>query len=68
MTEGGVSEGVGFAMLAAYGLWLIVVPNALLRVVDTMNGGKVRLPSPGVVRLFGALWLIVVLLMWSASR
>jgi succinate-acetate transporter protein len=68
VTESGVSEGFGFAMLAAYGLLWILAPNVVLRVVNTINSGKIRLPSSGVIRLFGALWLLAVLTMWFVSQ
>ena len=64
-----VSDVVGASPFIAFGLWWLLLPRSVVRFYAWFHRGKVRAPSIPAVRVLGALWIVVMILMeWSALR
>jgi hypothetical protein len=62
------SDVVGFCAVVSFGLWWILFPISVLRFYTWFHRGKARLPGPRGVRLAGVFWVVVVAVVFWASR
>ena len=44
-------------LAGGYGVWLLGFPNSVIRLHTWFHSGKVKMPSPLVIRIIGAVWL-----------
>src|SRR5439155_15787317 len=58
-----MSDYIGFGIFLGWGLWWLVFPNSAIRFYTRFHSGKVRLPRPLGVRLAGALWIVLVIML-----
>ena len=58
-----LSDYIGFGVFLGWGLWWLVFPNSAIRFYTRFHSGKVRLPRPLGVRLAGALWIVLVIML-----
>jgi succinate-acetate transporter protein len=60
---------VGASLFIAFGLWWLLLPRSVVRFYAWLHRGKVRGPRIPAVRVLGALWIVVMILMeWGALR
>ena len=54
------SDHLGFALTLGFGLWWIVFPRSVVSFYTWFHRGRVRMPGTFLVRLLGALWILLV--------
>ena len=57
-----LSDYIGFGIFLGWGLWWVVFPNSVIRFYTWFHPGGVKVPRALGVRLVGALWIVLVLL------
>jgi hypothetical protein len=62
------SDLLGFGLFLTFGLWWLLLPGSVIRFYAWFHGRSVALPSPGGVRLLGAIWCAVVLAITYFAR
>ena len=61
------SDVVGAGLFIVFGLWWLVLPRSVVRFYAWFHRGRWREPRIPAVRVLGALWIVLVILMeWSA--
>ena len=64
----GMQDILGFLFFTAFGLWWLLIPNSVIRFYNWFHGGKIRMPGPIGVRVVGALWVALVVVVFAVSR
>jgi hypothetical protein len=54
------SDFVGFGLSLAFGLWLVLFPESVIKYYTWFHRGYFKSPGPSGVRLAGVLWSILV--------
>lgn len=62
------SDAVGFAVFAGFGFWWTLFPTSVIRFYNWFHRSRTRLPGSRGVRFAGAIWVIVVAVVFWASR
>jgi succinate-acetate transporter protein len=55
-----LSEALAIAVFVSFGLWWVVAPVSVIRFYNWFHRGLPRQPKPTVVRVIGALWIVLV--------
>ncbi len=53
--------------ILSFGLWFLLLPSSVLQFYTWFHRGTVKLPSANGVRIAGAIWLIVTIVVLSVS-
>ena len=56
------SDYCAFGLLLAFGLWLIVFPDSVIKVYTSFHRGQVKMPGASGVRIAGIFWAVLVAL------
>ncbi len=56
-----LSDYLGFSLAVGFGLWWAVFPSSVISFYTWFHKGQVKMPSTSGVRLAGALWTVLVL-------
>jgi hypothetical protein len=63
------SEYIGFAAFLSFGLWWLVFPRSVIAFYTRFHRGAVRMPPASGVRIAGALWIaLVIIVEFISSR
>ena len=66
-----ISDYIGFVAALSFGLWWLIAPRSVIAFYNRFHRGTVAMPKPIGVRIAGAFWLVLVLVvafMFSRSR
>lgn len=64
-----LSDALGFAMSAGFGLWWLLFPRSVQRFYHWFHRGKANTGGLRGIRISGALWLLLVaVIMWQARH
>ena len=58
------SDIAGLIAFAAFGLWWIAFPRSVIRFYSWFHRGRIRLPRAAVVRVAGALYVTLLIVVW----
>jgi hypothetical protein len=61
------SDYIGFCLALAFGLWWLAFPGSVIRFYTWFHRGRVRMPSRFGIRLAGALWIALVVVVTAVS-
>ena len=51
---------LGPVLAVSFGLWWVIFPVSVIRFYTWFHGGKVKMPKASGVRISGAVWLLVI--------
>src|SRR5262249_37343585 len=60
------SDYIGFGLCSALGLWLLAFPKSVIAFYTWFHRGRVRMPTAAGVRIVGALWILLMAVVFIA--
>ena len=58
------SDYLGLVILSIFGIWWIMFPQSVIRLYTRIHCGQIKLPSTSGIRAAGALWVVVVIVVF----
>lgn len=62
------SDIVGIGLFGRFGLWWLFAPGSVVTFYTWFHRGQVKLPRPGVIRVIGAAWFVLVVVVAVFGR